>query len=178
MLRTSSQSSPTRGEEANYPNISSGMYLVAQENNRPMTFQEADSIPGTQSASCHQEGRNWLPSPSGRGAGGEGNVRSPHAGLDVQTSPPQQPLSPANESQPGSGVGRNLAPDSHWGQLPSRRGIERRSPTPPTTRVNIGRIEVRPAPPPEPPAAPAKSPRRAPGLSLEGYLKQRHGAQS
>jgi hypothetical protein len=91
---------------------------------------------------------------------------------------PQLPLPPANRDQSGPAMGANISLDTHWSQSLPRRGIERRTSTPPTTRVNIGRIEVRPAPPPEPPAEPAKSPRRSPGLSLGEYLKQRRGTQS
>jgi hypothetical protein len=111
--------------------------------------------PEESSADLLPQGRSELDSSLQR----PGLVQSPH---DV-------PMRPTDRSQE--------PPSSPWSNGPFWRPPERELSRPPTTRVNIGRIEVRATTPPELSPAP-KPPRPDPRLTLDEYLKRRDGKQS
>ncbi|HZA21190.1 MAG TPA: hypothetical protein VFA32_01040, partial [Dehalococcoidia bacterium] len=64
-----------------------------------------------------------------------------------------------------------------WRKEPYWRPADSGPSRSPTTRVNIGRIEVRAITPPAPAPAP-KPPRLDPRLTLDDYLRRRDGRQS
>jgi hypothetical protein len=102
----------------------------------------------------------------------------PQSGSELDSSLQRPGLAQSPHDVPKRPTDRSQEPpSSSWSDGPFWRPVERELSRPPTTRVSIGRIEVRATTPPELSPAP-KPPRPDPRLTLDEYLKRRDGKQS
>jgi hypothetical protein len=156
------------GPGTSYPAVSS------PQQHRGATGAEGTSWSGTGNGQRHREPR---PGPEQDISGPRPVAEAPSAGPGKFPATSDDRMERSRVGGESSATPPNIAEPMFRDPGPFWRAPQRRPEGPPITRVNIGRIEVRAALPPEPPQPAPRPPRPGPALSLEAYLKRRDGKQ-